>query len=48
MYHVFCRQVVAPRDLRFAGLAAVELPAFFQEAGACGSVDGAVNPASAE
>ena len=42
------RQTVAARDLRLAGLAAVEAAALIEQTGAGSHVDGAVHPAAAE
>ena len=46
--HIFARQTVRPRDLRLAGLAAVQRPALFKKPRSRRPVDAAVHSAAAE
>ena len=46
MYHIFARQLVCLRDLRFSGLAAMQFPAFCKQFLTCSAVNGAVDSAA--
>ena len=48
MYYIFARQLVCISDLRFSGLAAMQLSAFCQQFLACGAMNGAVYSAAAK
>ena len=48
MDDIFCREIIACSQLRLAGLAAAQSPAFFQQLRACRPVNGTVHSAAAQ